>query len=133
MTQRPLIYLHIPKSSGIALAHALILAELPARTWFGFDRAFFGPFDDFASVAPENRAFIHLTADTIPRTENFVRAHMALSTLRTAYPTGRFVTALREPVCRLISHFIFWRGFTAEQDAKWGGWAAYSGTAPGCW
>lgn len=126
---RPLVVLHIPKTAGIAVSHALVLAEKPSRVWFGFDRAFFGQFDDFASVAAENRSFIHLSPDTLPRDEPLVRAHMSFSTLSTAYPTGRFLTVLREPFCRILSHYVFWRGFTVQQDAAWGGWAKYSGLA----
>ena len=129
--KRPLVFLHIPKSSGIAVSHALLAAERPPRVFFGFDRAFFGGFNDFASVPPENRAYIHLSAATIPRDETFIRAHMSLSTLRTAYPNARFMTVLREPICRILSHYAFWRGFSAEQDAGWGGWAARSGLARG--
>jgi hypothetical protein len=127
----PLVFLHIPKTAGIAVSSALLTAERPSRVFFGFDRAFFGGFSDFASVPAENRAYIHLTPESIPRNETFVRAHMALSTLRAAYPGGRFMVVLREPVCRVLSHFVFWRGFTAEQDQGWGGWAARSGLARG--
>lgn len=128
---KPLIFMHIPKTSGIAVAHALVEAERPERVFFGFDRAFFGGFKDFASVAPETRAFIHLSPEALPPNERVVRAHMALSTLRAAYPNGRFMTVLREPVCRVLSHFVFWRGFTQEQLADWGGWAAISMQATG--
>jgi hypothetical protein len=131
VNERALVFLHIPKTAGIAVSYALIVAERPPRVLFGFDRAFFGPFSDFDSVPAENRAFIHLSPDSIPRDEKLVRAHMALSTLRAAYQGARFMTVLREPVCRLLSHYVFWRGFTAEQDAAWGGWAAYSGLARG--
>ncbi len=113
------------------MAHALVAAEQPQRVFFGFDRSFFGGFDDFASVAPSTRGFIHLTPDSIPSDERVVRAHMALSTLRAAYPSARFMTVLREPVCRVLSHFLFWRGFTAEQLRDWGGWAAISMLANG--
>jgi len=126
-----LIFLHIPKTAGIAISSALLAAARPPRVFFGFDRAFFGGFSDFDSVPQENRGYIHLTPHTIPRDETFVRAHMALSTLRAAFPDGRFMTVLREPVCRLLSHFVFWRGFSAEQDRGWGGWAARSGLARG--
>jgi hypothetical protein len=119
----PLIFLHIPKSSGIAVTHALLTVERPPRVFFGFDQAFFGGFTDFESVAPENRQYIHLSPETLPRDEQFVRAHMSLSTLLAAYPQGRFVTVLREPVSRVLSHFAFWRGFSAPQDAAWGSWA----------
>lgn len=131
MSKRPLVFLHIPKTAGIAISYALMVAENPPRVLFGFDRAFFGPFSDFESVPAENRAFIHLSPDTIPRDEKLVRAHMALSTLRAAYQGARFMTVLREPICRLLSHYVFWRGFTEQQDRDWGGWAAYSGLARG--
>jgi len=131
VSKRPLVFLHIPKTAGIAISYALMVAENPPRVLFGFDRAFFGPFSDFESVPAENRAFIHLSPDTIPRDEKLVRAHMALSTLRAAYQGARFMTVLREPICRLLSHYVFWRGFTEQQDRDWGGWAAYSGLARG--
>jgi hypothetical protein len=131
VSERPLVFLHIPKTAGISVSYTLMVAEGPPRVLFGFDRAFFGPFRDFGSVPAENRAFIHLSPDTIPRDEKLVRAHMALSTLRAAYPGARFMTVLREPICRLLSHYLFWRGFTEQQDKDWGGWAAYSGLARG--
>ena len=131
MTTRPLVFLHIPKTAGIAISYTLMVAENPPRVFFGFDRAFFGPFHDFESVPPENRALIHLSPETIPRDEKLVRAHMALSTLRAAYPNARFMTVLREPICRLLSHYVFWRGFTEQQNRDWAGWAAYSGLARG--
>jgi hypothetical protein len=131
LPDQPLVFLHIPKSSGISVSQALLQAQKTGRNYFGFDRAFFGSFADFASVPAENRAYIHLSPDTLPRGETFIRAHMALSTLRAAYPDGQFITVLREPTVRLLSHFVFWRGFSPAQDAAWGGWAARSGLARG--
>lgn len=131
MSRHALVFLHIPKTAGIAVSSALLTVERPPRVFFGFDRAFFGGFSDFASIPAENRDYIHHTSDSLPRNETFVRAHMALATLRAAYPDGRFMTVLREPVCRVLSHFVFWRGFTAAQDHGWGGWAARSGLARG--
>jgi hypothetical protein len=66
------------------------------------------------------RLFI-VSPDSIPRDERLVRAHMALSTLRAAYPGARFMTVLREPTCRLLSHWVFWRGFTDETGQGLGG------------
>ena len=126
MATRPLVFMHIPKSAGIAVAHAMVDATRPQRVFFGFDRAFFGSFTDFASVPPENAAFIHLTPATLPPDETTIRAHMSLATLRAAYPHGRFMTVLREPVCRVLSHYAFWRAFPPEQHASWGGWAQRS-------
>ena len=121
-----LVFMHIPKTSGISTAQAIVDAVKPQRTFFGFDRSFFGAFDAFDTIAPETRAFIHFSADTLPPDEPVIRAHMALSTLRAAYPRGRFMTVLREPRCRLLSHYLFWRGFTPAQLEPWGGWAEHS-------
>jgi hypothetical protein len=128
LSERPLIFLHIPKCSGIAVSQALLQAEQPKNVFFGFDKAFFGSFNDFESVGPENKAFIHLSPNTIPRNETFVRAHMSLSTLRTAFPHGRFMTVLREPICRILSHYAFWR---ASPDEGWGSWTSRSRLARG--
>jgi hypothetical protein len=118
--------MHIPKTSGIATALAIVDAIKPPRTFFGFDRAFFGAFNQFDTLAPDTRGLIHFSPATLPRGEPVIRAHMALSTLRAAYPNGRFMTVLREPRCRLLSHYLFWRGFTHEQLEPWGAWATYS-------
>ncbi len=118
--------MHIPKTSGISTALAIVDAVKPPRTFFGFDKSFFGAFDAFDTIAPENRALIHFSPDTLPVGEPVIRAHMALSTLRAAYPLGRFMTVLREPACRLLSHYLFWRGFTQAQLEPWGAWADYS-------
>jgi hypothetical protein len=123
--------MHIPKTAGIAVCDALVQAVRPPRVFFGFDRAFFGGFADFDSVAQANRHFIHLAPNTLPAVENLVRAHMSLSTLRAAYPTGQFITVLREPTARVLSHFQFWRGFADAQMADWGGWAAVMRLARG--
>jgi hypothetical protein len=99
------------------VSQALLAAQQDGRNYFGFDRAFFGGFSDFASVPAENRAYIHLSPDSLPRGETFIRGHMALSTLRAAYPDAQCMTVLREPTVRLLSHFVFWRGFSPAQDA----------------
>jgi hypothetical protein len=121
-----LVFMHIPKTSGISTAQAIVDAIKPQRTFFGFDRSFFGAFDAFGTIAAENRALIHFSPDTLPPNEPVIRAHMSLSTLRAAYPRGRFMTVLREPRCRLLSHYLFWRGFTPAQLEPWGAWAEHS-------
>jgi hypothetical protein len=120
---RPLIFMHIPKTAGIAVCDALVQAVRPPRVFFGFDHAFFGGFTEFETVAPATRAFIHTTPNTLPPNEPLVRAHMSLSTLRAAYPNGQFMTVLREPGARILSHFLFWRGFAEPDMRDWGAWA----------
>lgn len=107
----------------------MVEAVGPCRVFFGFDRAFFGAFEDWDSIPERNRGFVHLSAQSIPPAERVVRAHMSYATLREAYPTGRIMTVLREPVCRLLSHYVFWRGFAEEKHRDWGGWGEISALA----
>jgi hypothetical protein len=120
---RPLVFMHIPKTAGIAVADALVQAVRPHHVFFGFDASFFGPFTAFDTVADATRAYIHVSPASLPPDEKLVRAHMSLGTLRAAYPNGQFLTVLREPTARVLSHYLFWRGFTDAQMQEWGGWA----------
>jgi len=128
---RPLVFMHIPKTSGMAVENALVKAVAPRWVTFGFDLSFFGNFTAFDTLAPQNRDFVHFSADSFPRDGVLVRGHMAYSTLRAAYPNARFMTVLREPVCRLMSHFLFWRGFGDAELASWGEWRSRTEIAAG--
>ena len=48
---RPLIFTHIPKTSGIALTVALNKALVPKRVFHGVDHSQFGDFADFDSFS----------------------------------------------------------------------------------
>jgi hypothetical protein len=58
----PTLFMHIPKSSGIALVHALRRVLAPNRAIDGcFDRVLFGAFRDFdtlAAVGPGLRVWV---------------------------------------------------------------------------
>ena len=51
---------------------------------------------------------------------DFIGGHFALSTLRRNYPVGNYCSVVREPVCRLISHWLYWRQFSDDALAPWG-------------
>jgi len=65
----------------------------------------------------------------MPR-EDFVSGHYAFSSIATAYPAARYVTVLREPRARLLSHWAFWRSLHDELDGL-GAWATYVRKARG--
>ena len=119
---RSLGVLHIPKTAGSSLIEAIVRALQPSTAVSGFDRALFGGFTAFATLSPSLQSAIHHNPAQIPPA-HLLAGHMALSTLRQADPSRQVITVLREPIARLLSHWLFWRGHTDEQLASWGAWA----------
>jgi hypothetical protein len=62
----PIAFVHMPKSSGMALIKGLIQARKPALFVQGFDRSVFGSFADFATMDDEIRANVHLDGTSMP-------------------------------------------------------------------
>jgi hypothetical protein len=121
----PTVFVHIPKTSGVALTKGLTEALAPTRTLSGFDGVLFGGFRDFDSVAPELRRNIYLDPATLPPDAELVAAHMSVATTITAYRRAQYVTVLREPHSRILSHWLYWRMLSDDQLAVWGKWAQF--------
>ncbi len=127
---RRLCFMHVPKAAGTALAVSLRQAlggDAPGATPAdvvvrGFDHVLFGGFDGFATLGAEQRAEIYDAPEAMPRAQTLVCGHFALTTLRAAYPGAQLVTVLREPVSRLLSHWMFWRKQQDDALAGWGRW-----------
>ncbi len=115
--------MHVPKTSGISLSEALRTALQPARAFRGFDRVLFGDYDDFASLGGEIASQVCLRPEDLPAAD-LVVGHIAYSSLRQRFPDGQMMTVLRDPVSRLLSHWLYWRGHSDEQLAPWGAWGA---------
>ena len=116
--------MHIPKTAGSSLIDAIVSALQPPHVLWGFDRCLFGGFSDFASLDQELRQRIFLDEDAVPHA-GIVAGHISLSTLRHWAPTACTMTLLREPVSRLLSHWLFWRGHDDSRLEPWGAWADY--------
>jgi hypothetical protein len=121
----PTVFVHIPKTSGMALTRGLGEALAPAKTLLGFDGVMFGGFRDFDSIAPDIRRNIYLGPTTLPPDAGLVAAHMAVSTTTKVYGHAQYVTVLREPHSRVLSHWLFWRSQPADSLAAWGKWAQF--------
>lgn len=128
---RPLAVMHIPKTSGQALIGGLIEAVRPRQVVSGFDLCLFGAFDRFDTIAPGKMRTIYVTPAQVPGGADVVAGHMACSTLLAAYPGAQLVTFLREPRVRLLSHWVYWRAQTPDDDSPWGAWANVSNAARG--
>ena len=120
--ERPVVFMHIPKTGGSALISELRDTLAPVQLVHGLDRCLFGGFDAFDSLGEVERGLVFTDPAELPQNAHLVVGHMAFSTLRAIYPSGQFVTVLREPVSRLLSHWNYWRAWTDDALAGWGAW-----------
>jgi hypothetical protein len=122
----PTLFMHIPKTSGLALTRGLRRALAPNRAIEGcFDRVLFGTFRDFDTFAPSERRRIYVEADELPADRDFVSGHFAFSTLLQRYGSANHLTVLREPLSRILSHWLYWRSVPESDLALLGTWAAH--------
>ena len=108
---------------------ALERAVAPDRPLRGFDRYLFGSFRGFDQLAPGTKESVFGCSSELPADADLVIGHFAFSTLREAFPRGRLLTILREPVTRVLSHWLYWRQTSDEHLADWAGWSDYVRTA----
>lgn len=120
--RRTLVFMHVAKSSGTALDAGLTEALSPKRRACGFDGVMFGGFRDFATLSDQARAEIHHHPWSLPDAD-YVHGHLSLSTTLARYPDAQFMTVLREPVSRLLSHHRYWQSRTPAMMQGWGRWA----------
>ena len=118
---RPLAFMHIPKTSGKALAAGL--REILPRTAcvVGIDRWALGPIRSSETLPPK---YIQMISEGLPPANgsDFVSGHIAYSTLIQSRPAARLMTVLREPRSRILSHWMFWRSHSDETLANYGAW-----------
>jgi hypothetical protein len=118
---RPLVFMHIPKTSGTALRDGLREVLRSTACIFGIDRRHYGAIRSFETMSPEVRQWIY---EALPPANgiDFVAGHMAYSTLIQSRPAARFMTVLREPRSCILSQWIFMRSFSDETLRAWGAW-----------
>ncbi len=122
--RRPLVFLHIPKSAGTSLTHALLEVLQPRNPAVSlFDEVLFGSFSDFSGFSSAERARIYLPNRSLPADADLIAGHVSFRRLARSYPQGQYITVLREPIARLISHWRYWRSHTDAQLRDVGAWA----------
>lgn len=121
---KPLAFFHVPKTGGSALNSAFrqSLGEVKAVA-ADQDRSLFGPYDDFASWSPTEFKRMALSPAALESDAKYVSGHFAVSTILQGLPDAQLVTLLREPVSRLLSHWIYWRKVCEGNLDGFGSWA----------
>src|ERR1700733_4176589 len=122
---RPLAFMHIPKTSGVALMSALEGALSPGTVTKGFDLCLFGSFRDFETMDPAGQQRIHASPTSLAPESTLIAGHFSFSTLRQAFPHAQMTTILREPSSRLLSHWLFWRQQSDLALTRLGRWADF--------
>ena len=120
---RPVVFMHVPKTSGTALSVGLLEALAAKKVVTGFDGVMFGGFDKFASLSTAVRQTIIDGPSSLPVTADFIHGHFSLSTTLARYPDAQFITILREPRVRLLSLWRYWRVQTSQTMQGWGAWS----------
>ncbi len=121
----PLAFMHIPKTAGTALVHALREAVRPQREINGSDTCLSGTFTAYETMDERESARTYRTIADVPTDADMVSGHMAFSTLRQVYPQARMMTVLRDPLSRLLSHWLYWRQMGDEALRPVGAWGDY--------
>jgi hypothetical protein len=122
---RPLVFMHVPKTSGVSITRGLATTLAPTVAAGGFDYSLFGCSRDLSSLQEDLRRQIYTSPESMPKHANFVAGHISISTLTKAYPTAQRLTVLREPASRVLSHWLYWRQLTEPELAPWGDWADF--------
>jgi hypothetical protein len=117
---RPVAFMHVPKTGGTSFMAALS-RTLQRDLTGGFDRVLFDGFSEFDSLQDSLRSQIFESPAALP-SGNLVAGHFSYATLRYRR-SAQLVTVLREPVSRLLSHWLYWRAQDDRALSVWGGWA----------
>jgi len=119
---RPVAFLHVPKCAGTSFTASLIEAAAPRCAVGGFDRCLFGAFEDFGGFAPAQRRDVYFGPRQISPFCDMLAGHFSLTTIRAWAPDAAVVMLLREPLSRLLSHWVFWRAEAAAAARTLGRW-----------
>jgi len=109
---RPLAFMHIPKTSGTSIVHGVTAALSPAVVVGG---------ETFKAIDERIHRDIYHSPQYIPNA-NLVAGHFPFSTLLRVYPLAQYLTILREPLSRLLSHWLYFRQHTDADLGTWGEW-----------
>ncbi len=110
---RPFAFLHVPKSAGSSVV-ASLRTGLADHRWSDhvFDPTWMGPYRNDERPAGLRHQVLEDRADL--QGVDAVAGHFTLATLQTRFDLGDIATVVREPRCRLLSHYEYWRGLTDE-------------------
>ncbi|HDR9011977.1 hypothetical protein [Burkholderia vietnamiensis] len=119
--EKPLAIMHIPKTAGTSVITGISQYLKTDREVRGIDRLLLGAFDRFSEFDEEVARTIYLDESKMPDSR-LIMGHFSYHTLTNRYPGAQLLTFLREPLSRLLSHWVYWRCMSDEYLVRWGSW-----------
>jgi hypothetical protein len=116
----PLVFSHIPKTAGTALALALQHALRPAVFVHGSDLVLLAGYDDLKSISPAERSRLFLSPQELAADATLVAGHIGPATTMARYPGADHITVLRAPHVRILSQWLHGRALTEFNLRHWG-------------
>lgn len=113
--------MHIPKTAGTSVVTGISQTLQTNDEVRGIDRLLLGAFDRLSEFDDEIARTIHLDESKMPESE-LIMGHFSYHTLTSRYPRAQLLTFLREPLSRLLSHWVYWRCMSDEYLVRWGSW-----------
>ncbi len=113
--------MHIPKTAGTSVITGISQFLKPSEEVRGIDRLLLGTFDRFSEFDDEVARTIYLDGSKMPEAK-LIMGHFSYKTLTDRYPDAQLLTFLREPLSRLLSHWVYWRCMSDEYLVRWGNW-----------
>jgi len=99
--ERKFGFMHIPKTSGSAM-RAFLAKAMNLATYF-------------KEADLSQHSFLKDVPDPVlPIGENYL-AHVSFGTLLKGCPDGQYLTIFREASSRILSHWVFWRTYLADE------------------
>lgn len=118
---RPLAFMHVPKAAGTSITTALCEALGRSRITQQFDLHHMGAISRPDLISPECRRVVCLDPSALPDpSAGILAGHFSLSTFHVWRRDAEVMTVFREPVTRILSHWLFCRTATDEMLAPWG-------------
>jgi len=119
--EKPLAVMHIPKTAGTSVVTGISQTLQTNDEVRGIDRLLLGAFDRLSEFDDEIARTIHLDESKMPESK-LIMGHFSYHTLTSRYPRAQLLTFLREPLSRLLSHWVYWRCMSDEYLVRWGSW-----------
>ncbi|RQT36231.1 hypothetical protein DF037_04250 [Burkholderia contaminans] len=113
--------MHIPKTAGTSVVTGISQSLQTNDEVRGIDRLLLGAFDRLSEFDDEVARTIYLDESRMPESK-LIMGHFSYSTLTNRYPHAQLLTFLREPLSRLLSHWVYWRCMSDEYLVRWGSW-----------
>lgn len=117
---RPVALMHVPKAAGTSLTSALGATLGLARSRFHLDLHHFGPIRRPEAMAADCRQSVCFAPEELRGEDTMVAGHISLSTLLEGRSDSQYITVFREPLVRIVSHWVFCRAVTDAHAEPWG-------------